>query len=198
MMSKKYYLLPILITAILAYATGCTNVVDPAASIYSMSYNAGAPISKSYEKTYIVLDMQSALQANTGTSVSVYNIAGFGQCSCGAETQQVYFVFDTLAGSVPYNPVAKSYLACDSSSNVYYSAKDSADYGNFGMKINGDEGEPYVRGFVKVDTLIKSISQIAVTFHGYVLDGGDTVLITNGSLTAPPQPSGNTGKIVLQ
>ncbi len=191
-------LLYTLLGAIVIIAAGCSNPIGPAASIYTMSFNAGVPISKSYSKSYVVMDTQSVMQSNTGTRVAMYSIVGWGQCSCGAETPQAYLICDTLNGSKPYNPTANSYVASDSNGNSYYTPSDSGDSGNFGMKIIGDETEPFVRGFVTVDTMVKSISQIVISFHGFVISGGDTVLITNGTLTAPPEPAANTGTIELQ
>jgi hypothetical protein len=168
---------------------GCSNPAGPAASIYSMSFSAGAPVNKNYSKSYVYTDTQSVMQTNTQTLAYVYNFVGWGQCSCGAETPQAYLICDTLNGTMPYDTAAKSYIACDSTAHIFYSPRDTGDYGNFAIKIVGDETEPFVHGSVKINSFTKTVDKIIVAFSGYILVNGDTVQITNGQIVAPAAPA---------
>ncbi|HET7153625.1 MAG TPA: hypothetical protein VFJ29_07635 [Candidatus Kapabacteria bacterium] len=144
---------------------GCNNSNPVVSSIYSISYQAGPVISKSYSQSYVVTSRELKYDTTAKDTVRLYRFTGIGRCSCGAETDQTYFV-------------------CDSTGKPIYAPGDS---GNFGMKILGNEGEPFIHGNVQILSFVQNIDNITISFSGYVWDGADSVLITDGKLVAPLQ-----------
>jgi hypothetical protein len=145
---------------------GCSTTSNPViSSIYSVAYHTGPVLNKDYSQSYVVTTREMVYDTTAKDSVRLYKFTGIGRCSCGAETDQTYFL-------------------CDSTGRPLFAPGDS---GNFGMKILGNEGEPYIHGNVQVLSYTSSVDNITVTFIGYVWDGTDSVVVTNGKIVAPTQ-----------
>ncbi|HZV13555.1 MAG TPA: hypothetical protein VFA55_10095 [Candidatus Kapabacteria bacterium] len=147
------------------FLAGCNSSNPVVSSIYSVAYHAGPVINKDYSQSYVVTSREMAYDTTAKDSVRLYKFTGIGRCSCGAETDQTY-------------------LLCDSTGKPLYAPGDS---GSFGMKILGDETEPFIHGNVQVLTFTQNIDNITMTFVGYVWDGTDSVVITSGKIIAPTQ-----------
>ena len=158
-------ILAVCAAAAAVFVVACSSTTDSSnTSPYSLAYHAGAPVNQGYSKTIVETHAISWYDSVAKKTVSALRFVGIGRCGCGALTDQVYFVCDSMGmGLVP-----------------------PADSGSFSFKVNGDLNEAYMHGRLVIDSIIHGVDGYHIGFHARVKVGADSVDITQGSSFAPP------------
>lgn len=135
--------------------------------IYYVHFRAGAPLNKFYSMSLVDPDTITVRDTVTHTNVHAIIFVGFGRCSCGALTDQFVLTCDTL-GRPWMRP---------------------GDSGSVGIKVAGEQDEPYSWGPVSIQSFKTTTYGYAVHFSGRVKIGSDSVDLTEGDMFAPLIPS---------